>query len=165
MFVDRCPSSDKSSSSDKICCSVGWMFWKIARTDRMISPNSSSLVVCNRSNNSVLFTSHNFWWVRTIQNGVSFHVYKSYQLLFCSWSGKSIRLARPSLPVGNNANIVTVEEEREEWCKGKIKNSALICEILEDVIKMEPLVGNVPVSSRESQVAEVVWYWATRRRG
>ena len=81
---------------------------------------------------------------------------KSYQLLFCSGPGKSVRLARSSLPVGHNANIVAVEEEREEWCKGKIKNSALICEILEDMIKMEPLVCNVTVSSCESQVAEVV---------
>lgn len=77
-------------------------------------------------------------------------------MLFGSWAGKSVRFSRPGLAVCDNRKIIAVKEEREEWCECMIKNSALVCKILEDMIIMESLVGDIPVSSSECQVAEVV---------
>ncbi len=70
-------------------------------------------------------------------------------LLGC-WAGKSVCLARSGLTICHDANIVAVEEQREEWRECKIKDSILIGKILEDMIKMEPLVDSIPTTPRES---------------
>ena len=64
-----------------------------------------------------------------------------------------MRLSGSGLTVRHDAEVVAVEEERNEWRDRGLEDGLLVAVVLKDVFKVEPLARRV---GHESQVGQVV---------